>query len=202
MKRLLALILAAMMLFSLTACGNTPDTDAPATEPTDAPASNQALEGVEAPVDILTKVWESYGESEMFFAMGGDYTTPVDNAPGAVDISDASSLEALLVCPADAVALIDGAASLIHAMNANTFTGAAYHLASSKDADSFITLMTDRIKTQQWMCGFPDELYIAKVSDEYVVVVFGATDLIDTFDAKLLAAFEGTEVITREALNV
>ena len=34
---------------------------------------------------------------------------------------------------------------------------------------------------RQWMCGFPDKLVVAEVGDEYVVTVFGADELVDTF---------------------
>jgi len=183
MKRALSLLMALAMVFCFVSCG--------------APK----LEGVEAPVDILSKVWSSYGEAEVFFAMGGDYTTMVENAPGAVDISDAATMQALLACPENAVAMIDGAASLIHAMNANTFTGAAYHIADGKNADEFITAMKDAVATQQWMCGAPEQLLIAKLSADYVVVAYGATDLINTFSGKLTAAFESTEVVVQEAMT-
>ena len=33
---------------------------------------------------------------------------------------------------------------------------------------------------RQWMCGFPDKLVVAEVG-EYVVTVFGADELVDTF---------------------
>lgn len=188
MKKLLILCLTVLMIPMMVACGGNTDQSAP------------KLEGVEAPVDILNTVWNSYTEDTKFFAMGGDYTTMVDNAPGAVDITDTDSLAALLVCPADAAAMIDGAASLIHGMNANTFTGAAYHIAEGADAAAFITAMQTAIEGNQWMCGFPEKLMIATVSDEYVVVAFGAADLIDTFNANLTAAYDITEVSVEKAL--
>ena len=41
----------------------------------------------------------------------------------------------MLYIPAENVSMIDEAASLIHAMNANTFTGAAFHLTDAGNAD-------------------------------------------------------------------
>ena len=72
MKKPIALFLCVILLISLCACGKT--------------ASK--LEGVEAPVDILSTVWSSYAEEEKFFAMGGDMNNIVDNAPGAFDVAD------------------------------------------------------------------------------------------------------------------
>ncbi len=182
MKRVMSLILAVAMMVCFASCG--------------APK----LEGVEAPVDILNTVWATYGEAETFFAMGGDYANMVENAPGAVDIADTATMQSLFACPENAVAMVDGAASLIHAMNANTFTGVAYHIADGNNADEFITAMQDAIKNQQWLCGAPEQLMIAKLSADYVVVVYGATDLVNTFQTKLTASYEITEVIVQEAL--
>ncbi len=183
MKKVISLMLAIAMVFCFASCG--------------APK----LEGVEAPIDILNKVWSSYGEAETFFAMGGDYNNMVENAPGAVDITDTATLQSLLACPENAAGMIDGAASLIHAMNANTFTGAAYHIADGKNADEFITAMQEGIANQQWLCGAPEQLLIAKLSADYVVVAYGAADLVNTFSAKLTAAYETTEAVVNEALT-
>ncbi len=188
MKKLLILCLTVLMIPMMVACGGNTDSNAP------------KLEGVEAPVDILNTVWNSYTEDTKFFAMGGDFNNIVDNAPGAVDVTDADTLASQFVCPADAAAMIDGAASLVHAMNANTFTGVAYHIAEGADAAAFITAMQTAVENNQWMCGFPEKLMIATVSDEYVVVAFGAADLIDTFKTNLTAAYSITEVSVEKAL--
>ncbi len=186
MKKVLAIVLSVLMLVSLTACGGE--------------KAAAKLEGVSAPVDVLTTVWGTYGDEEKFFAMGGDYETMVDNAPGAVDVSNAETLQALLVCPAEAAEMIDGAASLIHAMNANTFTGAAYHIKEGADQAAFVTAMQEAIKGNRWMCGFPEKLVIATLASDYVVVAFGAGDIIDTFKTKLTASYDVTVYAVEEAL--
>ena len=181
MKKITALFLCLIMLISLCACGK--------------PAAK--LEGVEAPVDILTTVWNSYAEDEKFFAMGGDMNNIVDNAPGAFDVADTESLAAQLVCTQEAAAMIDGAASLMHA---NTFTGAAYHVADAGDLDAFAAAMKSSIESNQWMCGFPEKLVIATLGEDYAVVAFGAADIIDNFKTKLTAAYPVTVIAVEEAL--
>ena len=109
MKRTLSLILALVMALSLAACGKKDDGKNNA----DAPAYSLAL---------LTKVWDSYTDDEKFPAAGGDYETSVDDAPGAFDPSNADNLNFLLTVPTEDASLIDDAASLMHMMNANTFT--------------------------------------------------------------------------------
>ena len=46
-------------------------------------------------------------------------------------------------------AKVDQAASLIHMMNQNTFTAAAYHCTD--DADALATALRDNIQQRQWM---------------------------------------------------
>ena len=65
-------------------------------------------------------------------------------------------------------------------MNANTFTCGAYHLSDDVSAADVASSLRDNIMNRQWMCGFPDKLVVAEVG-EYVVTVFGANELVDTF---------------------
>ncbi len=186
MKKVLAIALSVLMLVSLTACGGN--------------GGAAKLDGVSAPVDVLNTVWGTYGDDEKFFAMGGDYDNMVDSAPGAVDHTNVETMQALLVCPADAAAMVDGAASLIHAMNANTFTAGAYHIAEGADQAAFVSAMQTAVKSNQWMCGFPEKLVIATLASDYVVVAFGAADIVDNFKTKLSASYDVTVVAVDEAL--
>ena len=61
MKRIVSILLCAVLLLSLAACG----TSAPADTDDNAPAS--ALE-------LLETVWNSYSDDEKFPAAGGDYS--------------------------------------------------------------------------------------------------------------------------------
>ncbi|MBR5514708.1 MAG: hypothetical protein IKU52_00730 [Clostridia bacterium] len=199
MKKILALLLAMFMLASLTACGKkeTEKNDTTETEPV---VEEAVLEGVEAPVDILNTVWGTYADDEKFFAMGGDYDNIVDNAPGAVDVSNKENLYSLLVCDETASAMIDGAASLMHAMNANTFTGAAYHLTDGADMAAFSDAMKAAIESNQWLCGFPEKLLVVKLSNDYAVVAYGAADIIDNFGTKIAGSYETAETLVDQAL--
>lgn len=188
MKKFLALMLAVICVFSLAACGKESGSDA------------DVEVAVADATELLTTVWDTYEESESFYAMGGDYVTIVDNAPGKFDISDAESLDSMLGVPADAVGYIDDAASLVHAMNANTFTGGAYHLSDAGNQQAFADALKENIINRQWMCGFPDKLIIVAVGDEYVVSAFGAADIIDTFKTKLSTSYGVATVLYEENL--
>ena len=187
MKKIISLTLALVLALSLAACGKNGNTDSSADVPADANT-------------LLTTVWDSYTDDEKFPASGGDYTTPVEDAPGAVDISDADNLNYMLTLPVEDASKIDGAAALSHMMNANTFTCGAFHITSKDDVDTVAQDLRDAIQSKQWMCGFPDKVVVA-VRDAYVVVVFGADELVDDFAGRLSGIF-GMKLAYDEALQV
>lgn len=193
MKKLLSIFLVGMLAFSMIACSGT------SSENNDVNDDVVNVEIADA-TELLTTVWDSYGEDEKFAIMGGDYVTMVDSAPGKFDISDTESLDAMLGVPVDAVASIDGAASMVHMMNANTFTAGAYHMVADADMTAYSDALKENITNRQWMCGFPDTLIIASVGDEYVVSAFGAADVIENFKTKLLEAYEAADIIYEESL--
>ena len=193
MKKIFALLLAVVTVLSMAACGankpveTTPVTTVPpTTEPTAVAAS--ALE-------ILETVWAQFGEDEKFFVMGGDFDNMVDGAPGKVTNSD--FIAGSLLVPADQTANITDVASLLHAMNANTFTCAAYAVA---DSQAFADAMKTAIQGNHWMCGFPEKLVIAEVGG-YVVVMFGHGDAVNPFLTNLNTAYPTTNVLVEEAIG-
>ncbi len=167
-------------------------------EVTDDETSEDVVVSDNASVTILTDVWNAFAEEEKFPAMGGDYTTMVDGAPGAFDITKTEDLTAMLYVPADLAGQIDEGASLLHGMNLNTFTGAALHLTDAANAESFTTALKENILGTQWMCGFPDTLVIYTVNEEYVVYAFGNVDAIATFKAKVAEVYGDNAVLVAE----
>lgn len=188
MKKLISLLLALVMVFAFAGCNNDTETT---TEPqVQLPAS--ALE-------ILTTVWNAYGENDKFFAIGGSFDAPVDNAPGAYNLEDEGLMYSLLVSQ-DKVASVTEAASLMHAMNANTFTGAAYALAEGTDIAAFAESMKQNIQGNQWMCGFPEKLLIVTFGEKYVVVAFGHGDAMTPFQTNLTTAYPDAKIVYDEAV--
>ena len=168
MKKIISILLAAEMVLAFAASGNNSGNN----------GGNDAA--VTDPLEGLSKTWSSLPEEDKFPAAGGDNGSPVDDKPGKFDISDTDNLDYMLSFPAGSVDLIDSAASLTHMMNMNTFTCGAYHVKNAADAKTLAQSLRDSIQSRQWMCGFPDKLVVAEVG-EYVVTVFGADDLVDTF---------------------
>lgn len=193
MKKFFAVLLSALMLFSLAACGN----DDITTSGTDA----DALAGVKESLDILDTVWATYGDDEKFYAMGGDYSSFVENGPGKCNVSSVDNYAGLLVFPAESAELIDDAASLIHSMNANTFTGAVYHVADTANTEAFIEALRTNIQGNHWMCGFPEKLVISVLGDSYVVAAFGDGSTVDLFQQKLSSCYETINTVCNEPIE-
>ena len=141
------------------------------------------------PLSILSTVWNTYSEDEMF----------ASTEPMSMDVGDTDTLVYQLTFPADDAALIDSAAALLHMMNMNTFTCGAYHAADAKDVTKLAGDLRDAIQGKQWMCGFPDKLVIVTM-DNYVLGMYGDEELINTFRDKLLASYSAAAVVYDEAI--
>ena len=131
--------------------------------------------------------------------MGGFGDTMVDGAPGKFDVSLAEDMDAMLGIPAASAADIDDAASLIHAMNANTFTSAAYRLKEGKDASALASAIEANLAGRHWMCGIPETLLIVAV-DGFVVTAFGANDIVSNFKTKLAGEFASAQVLVEKPI--
>lgn len=150
--------------------------------------------------DLLTDVWDTYEEAELFSIVGGDYDRGVMDAPGKYDVSKVEDMDSVLGLPKESAALIDDAASIMHMMNANTFTCGAFHVTDAANLQTLADSLKDNIMNRQWVCGFPDTLIIVSVGDEYVVSAFGNAEMIENFKTKLLAQYDVAEVMYEESL--
>ena len=187
MKKLISLILAAVMVMSLAACGSKTDNGG---------SGDQAYTPASA-LDLLEKVWAAFPEDNKFPAGGGDYSEEnnKEDAPGVYDLTDRAAVDSALGLPE--TAKVDQAASLVHMMNQNTFTAAAYHCTD--DPAALATALRYNIQQRQWMCGFPDKVAVIVVG-EYVVSVFGAEDLVDDFTTTL-NGITGAKPVYDEAIQ-
>lgn len=223
MKKLIVLLLAASMTASLTACGGSStqgstaantessveseiasETAAPEetvteslseTETAAGETGTDSSESISSPeADLLNSIYTSFAEDQKFPIGGGDSANLVMDAPGAFDITNVEELESSLGFPSSQAANIDGAASMIHMMNANTFTGAAYHLIDGADPDAFAEAVKETVLAKQWICGMPDTLVILS-ADGYIITAYGNAELIENFKTTALSAISGSEVI-------
>jgi hypothetical protein len=188
-KRFLFAVVAVVLVVALAACtGNTGKDDGNKVE-------------IESSTALINSVWTTYAEEEKFPVMGGDFSAPVDNGAGEFNISDVENAVATLHITEDSLQLVDKVGTITHAMNANTFSAAAYHLADAANAETLVNSLKDSIKSTQWMCGFPDTLIIYTVADEYVVAAFGNAEAIERFKTKLATVYgEGATLNVEESL--
>ena len=203
MKKLIALLLALTMIFAVMAgCTNNRDNKEDTNDDT---ASDIVLPA--SALEMLQKGWDAFPADQKFASMGGSYDAPVDNAPGAVTMGGEENPLWNLYVPDDQLANITEAATLVHAMNANTFTCGAVKLADGVDAAAFAQVMRDTILSTQWMCGFPERLIIAGVGN-YVMIVFGldgvefpeSGTVVTSFVGCVQQAYPDVEILFNETL--
>ncbi len=215
MKKLISLLLVLVMVAAMAAgCGqkdantDTTATTAATTEATTAPTeTTESFEDITVATQpaaepgtalaVLQDVWALFGENEKFFAFGGDGLNMVDGAPGAY--TDMEALTVQLLVPESQQANVTEIASLFHGMMVNNFTCGAFKLAEGVDAAAFADTMYNAAKNNQWMCGMPEKVMVAVV-DDIVVLVFGLSDVLDTFEANLTEAYPNAEVKYAEAI--
>ena len=73
------------------------------------------------------------------------------------------------------------------------------HLKDAGQLDAAAGEVKTYVMNTQWMCGFPDKLVVASLGG-YLVSVFGAEDLVDTFRDKLQTAYPGTQIVSDDPI--
>lgn len=213
MKKLLALALASAMVLSLAACGNTPADDANTTDPANVDTSaadsadtslpDEVIEPEEPaeenvkPIDLLNTVWSGYAEDEKFAAAGGENM----DGPGEMtgDFGSAETIETMLLLPAADYDKVSDTACLMHMMNANTFTCGVYSVVDSANTETITSDIHDKVINNQWMCGFPEKMFVATYSN-CVISAFGNAEIMDMFKEKLTAAYPEVSFVYEEDL--
>ena len=153
------------------------------------------------PVGVINSIWNSYAEDDKFASAGGDSENNKMGEAGKYSIEDSAALDSALGFPAASADKIDSAASLMHMMNANTFTCGAFHVKDAADVSTVAAALKDNIMKRQWMCGFPDKLVIAACG-ENVVSFFGAEENVESFKKNLIAVYPSAEIIVDEAVVI
>lgn len=192
MKKILAFILAMIMMLSFAACGSN---DEPVDE-NNGEAENNETVTVGSALEILETTWGLFGDNEKFSTMGGDYDAMISDAPGAAVSTD--YLTSVLLVPEAELANVSEAASLVHAMMLNNFTCGAFKVT---DAAAFAETMHEAIASANWICGMPEKMVIATIGNEYVVAMFGIGDAVNPFEAKLTEAYPEASVLYSEAIT-
>lgn len=197
MKKILALVLALTMVAAMAACtpatnnDTTNGTTEATTEATTGTTENNApVLGGDSALDLLTNIWTAFPEEGKFPVMGGDEANINWEGPGKVVLPGAEG-NALwnLNIPEDQLSNIAEAATLVHAMNTNTFASCALKLVDGADEAAVAKAIADGILGTHWMCGFPEKMVVVSANG-CLIVAFGhemnitnLTDAINAVDA-------------------
>ena len=218
MKRTVAILLAALMtMLPLTGCrmgGNTdttgttqpsteatqPSTEAtqPSTEATQPSTEDTLGTGASSGAQILSAIWGAYADEERFAAYGGTVEHSVADAPGDLDMNNTEELTTKYLLPVEQLSKVKSAASLVHMMNSNIFTGVVFEVDG--DVKELADAIRQNVQKTQWICGQPDQLLMAQV-EEHLLMAFGSKDAMDVFRTKLSQVHSGTSVLYDEAIT-
>lgn len=205
MKRILAFVLAAMATLALAACtnsktqnsddkSNSSTSSTPADNSSSSAETDPAGSAYDDPVAVLETAWAAYPEADKFPVFGGstDVATQYDSKPGPFTLTMKDEMGNNLKVPESIMPQIKSAASMIHMMNANTFTSAVFEVDG--DIDAFSTALVDSVNNTQWMCGFPETVITVKV-DGYLIMAFGNGEIIEAFKNAATTAVEGAVLV-------
>lgn len=169
MKKILAVILTVTMLCAVfTACGEKGGDN-----------NTEVARKYSSSTEAYTEIWN--GMSEPFPSIGGSIDNAVDNNPGLIPNTDKDTMSYTLLIPEDVQGDVEEVSTMMHMMNANTFTGAVLDL-KSMDNKAAAEAIKDQFKNNQFMCGCPDKIVIMSF-DGYLAYAFGEKSIIDDFKA-------------------
>lgn len=204
MKKLITLLLVLTMVLSMAACtGN--NTDINEKETTDNNENNAVVSDTSA-LEILSNIWALYPEDEQFYVSGGNMEYHIEqmekdenymppNAPGVYDMAYAENLPYVLYIPESELANVDSAATMVHGMLANNFTSGVVHVKAGTDVNAMANAIKANLAQIQWICGTPDQMLIAVVAGEYVLIAFGINDAMNPFVTRFGEAYPADQVI-------
>lgn len=200
MKKLLALILALVMMLTFVACGakeeakdDTTKEPADSTDTPDTPAEPAGLKDVaDAPIDILNNIWNKVPEDNRFFVGGGDAENSVMGGAGLV--KDPAAFQFPYLIPESEVSKIDNAASIMHGMIVNNFAAIALHYTNKADVEASAKAIEESYTTARWDCGFPERLYIVQIGNETIVAMRGLNDALNVFIPAISEAYSADSI--------
>lgn len=235
MKKLIALLLALILVFSFVACSKekteepkneetkteepapeqkqeekqeeSPEQDEPADTSMDTPMDMgdgiyvYPDETAHDPLSAMKLIWMEYAEEEKFSIIGGNMEANIMDVPGEWDMNDKEGLSTTLLIPAEQIDNVEFAATMIHMMNTNTFTGGVVRLVEGADQAAFAQAVRDAIQSNQWLCGMPEKLLIADLGHNHILIAYGLNDTMTVFEGHMNTAFIKAENLFSEAIT-
>ena len=211
MKKIALLLMAAVLLGILSGCRVSVEptttahkTTAPVmtTRPliTTPPTTTTGNTSTTETTRILSAVWDSYGQEERFAAYGGTVEHSVADAPGALDMAAIDELTNAYLMPVERLEEVAEAASLVHMMNSNIFTGVVLQLKPTGQLRAFADDWRGVIRENRWICGQPDRLLMLAVDETHLLMAFGSNEAMDTFRTKTAAIYGQSKTLYDEPI--
>lgn len=211
MKKLLAMILAAMMLLSFVACGNGAETETDVNNEANVETEAAPELSYKSALELLNQIFNGYNagatEETKLYVAGGNInnfeTTSAEGPAKFVALAD-EDYDQNLGYPAADASKIDDAASMFNMMNVNVFNCYTVHFTNSGDVDAMVETIKANILARQWVCGAPEKLVIVKIPGDYLVVVWGAVQfggIVDPFVASIANSVEGATTVVEHSFE-
>ena len=196
MKKLLALILASLMIFALASCGNTEnnettDTSSSSTETTSGSETtgSETTGETTGSEETTGKPEEPETPASLEDIIDGIYEKcPVEIMVGTtvIDLTNAMSLKGATGIEASADKVEE--ACLSEAMiGSQAYSMAIVRVKDAADAESVANEMLNGIDQRKWICVYADEIRVAVCDDVIMLIMFDSAldlnigDFVDAF---------------------
>lgn len=201
MKKYTAFFLIFSLILCMCGCrANVPEGSNPSTKPTQTQSTGTNQPQAGSALDILSAIWDQYPENLRFDVYGGMMSTPVNNAPGNLNLSNKNEITSKYLIPEDKLSQIQSGASLVHLMNSNLFTAAVFQLNNNASAEEFARAVREAVQKNRWICGQPDKLLITQPQNGYVLISFGSDDAMGAFTNYAKQVFPQGKIFYNEAI--
>ena len=131
---------------------------------------------------------------------GEDFTYEVPkNEPGAISLDDGETLEIQTLFPAASADKLKSAAVYFNLMNQNNGTFAAFELKDGADMQALADMMKNRIKDNQWICGFPEHYTVMRAGD-ILVFAYGLESAVGAWKSAVTSVYADAAILYDEKL--
>lgn len=170
MKKILAFILAMIMMLSFAACGNNAETEEPSTE---GEATVNPVEGT--PEELIEKIYAEFETIPEFPVMTMNLADmDAESFPYYTGLADNSKVKESAFSEA--------------MMGSQAYSMVIVRLNDAADSESVATEMLNGINTRKWVCVEADDLAVAAYGD--LVMLYMADSQYGLTSENAVAAFE------------
>ena len=131
---------------------------------------------------------------------GEEYSYEVPkNEPGEVSVGEGDDLESQTLFPASSADKLSGAAVFFNLMNQNNGTFAACEVKNESDIQALADMMKNKVKNNQWICGFPERYLIMRVGN-IMIFSYGVDSSLSAFKGAVTVMHTNAAVLYDELL--